>query len=119
MNTAITAPALPTGAHFSAGGPPFEHSALRQAIAHATRLPEAQALAPLLAAARMPAVQAQRTDALARQLVQGLNTLGGGGRQELPTQVGAIRLGHGGLSVEERWSTQGHLAGLSATNPGP
>ena len=72
MNTAITAPALPTGAHFSAGGPPFERSALRQAIAHATRLPEAQALAPLLAAARMPAVQAQRTDALARQLVQGL-----------------------------------------------
>lgn len=72
MNTAITAPALPTGAHFSAGGPPFERSALRQAIAHATRLPEAQALAPLLAAARMPTAQVQRTDALARQLVQGL-----------------------------------------------
>ncbi len=54
---AMNAPAtplqlLPTpGAHFTPGGPLPERSALREAIARATRLPEAQALAPLLAAA--------------------------------------------------------------------
>jgi RHH-type proline utilization regulon transcriptional repressor/proline dehydrogenase/delta 1-pyrroline-5-carboxylate dehydrogenase len=64
---------LPTpGAHFTPGGPLPERSALREAIARATRLPEAQALAPLLAAARMSEVQAERTDALARQLVTGM-----------------------------------------------
>ena len=42
------------GAHFTPGGPLPERSALREAIAHATRLPEAQALAPLLAAAPQP-----------------------------------------------------------------
>ncbi|WP_416547141.1 bifunctional proline dehydrogenase/L-glutamate gamma-semialdehyde dehydrogenase PutA [Limnohabitans sp. DCL3] len=64
---------MPTpGAHFTAGAPLPERSALREAIAHATRLPEAQALAPLLAAARMPAALAERTDVLARELVQGL-----------------------------------------------
>ena len=72
MNTAITAPALPTGAHFTPGGPLPERSALREAIARATRLPEAQALAPLLAAARRSPAQADRTDALARQLVTGM-----------------------------------------------
>ena len=94
MNTAITAPALPTGAHFSAGGPPFERSALRQAIAHATRLPEAQALAPLLAAARMPTAQVQRTDALARQLVQGLREspqLGGRAGNTLSGRAGRVQ----------------------------
>ncbi|WP_291934919.1 bifunctional proline dehydrogenase/L-glutamate gamma-semialdehyde dehydrogenase PutA [Limnohabitans sp.] len=49
-----------------------ERSALREAIARATRLPEAQALTPLLAAARMSPAQAERTDALARQLVRGM-----------------------------------------------
>jgi RHH-type proline utilization regulon transcriptional repressor/proline dehydrogenase/delta 1-pyrroline-5-carboxylate dehydrogenase len=64
---------LPTpGAHFTPGGPLAERSALREAIARATRLPEAQALAPLLAAARMGTHQAERTDALARQLVTGM-----------------------------------------------
>jgi len=72
MNTAITAPALPTGAHFSAGGPLPERGALREAMARATRLPEAQALAPLLTAARMSPAQAERTDTLARQLVTGM-----------------------------------------------
>jgi RHH-type proline utilization regulon transcriptional repressor/proline dehydrogenase/delta 1-pyrroline-5-carboxylate dehydrogenase len=60
------------GAHFTPGGPMPERSALREAIARATRLPEAQALAPLLAAARMSGPQAERTDALARQLVKGM-----------------------------------------------
>jgi RHH-type proline utilization regulon transcriptional repressor/proline dehydrogenase/delta 1-pyrroline-5-carboxylate dehydrogenase len=75
---AMNAPAtplqlLPTpGAHFTPGGPLPERSALREAIARATRLPEAQALAPLLAAARMRPEQAERTDALARQLVTGM-----------------------------------------------
>ena len=64
---------MPTpGAHFTPGGPLPERSALREAIARATRLPEAQALAPLLAAARMSEVQAERTDTLARQLVTGM-----------------------------------------------
>ena len=78
MNTAITPISpifpipLPVGAHFTPGGPLPERSALREAIARATRLPEAQALAPLLAAARMNAAQAARTDALARQLVTGM-----------------------------------------------
>ena len=72
MNAPITPMALPTGAHFTPGGPLPERSALREAIARATRLPEAQALAPLLAAARMSPAQAERTDALARQLVQGM-----------------------------------------------
>jgi RHH-type transcriptional regulator, proline utilization regulon repressor / proline dehydrogenase / delta 1-pyrroline-5-carboxylate dehydrogenase len=58
------------GAHFTPGGPLPERSALREAMARATRLPEAQALAPLLAAARMNPAQAERTDALARQLVK-------------------------------------------------
>ncbi len=75
---AMNAPAtplqlLPTpGAHFTPGGPLPERSALREAIARATRLPETQALAPLLAAARMSEVQAERTDTLARQLVTGM-----------------------------------------------
>ncbi|PUE54360.1 trifunctional transcriptional regulator/proline dehydrogenase/L-glutamate gamma-semialdehyde dehydrogenase [Limnohabitans parvus] len=63
---------MPRGTHFSPGGPLPERSALREAIARATRLPEAQALAPLLAAARMSGPQAERTDALARQLVRGM-----------------------------------------------
>jgi RHH-type transcriptional regulator, proline utilization regulon repressor / proline dehydrogenase / delta 1-pyrroline-5-carboxylate dehydrogenase len=63
---------MPTGAHFTPGGPLPERSALREAIARATRLPEAQALAPLLAAALMSPAQAERTDALARQLVMGM-----------------------------------------------
>ena len=72
MNASISHTTLPTGAHFTPGGPLQERSALREAIAQATRLPEAQALAPLLAAASMSGPQAARTDALARQLVQGM-----------------------------------------------
>ncbi|OYU09770.1 MAG: trifunctional transcriptional regulator/proline dehydrogenase/L-glutamate gamma-semialdehyde dehydrogenase [Comamonadaceae bacterium PBBC1] len=72
MNAPMTPNTLPTGAHFTPGGPLPERSALREAIARATRLPEAQALAPLLAAARMSGPQAERTDALARQLVKGM-----------------------------------------------
>ncbi|PUE38781.1 bifunctional proline dehydrogenase/L-glutamate gamma-semialdehyde dehydrogenase PutA [Limnohabitans sp. Hippo3] len=72
MNARMTPNTSPTGAHFTPGGPLPERSALREAIARATRLPEAQALAPLLAAARMRPAQAERTDALARQLVQGM-----------------------------------------------
>ena len=63
---------LPKGAHFDAGSPCTERSLLREAIACATRLPEAQALAPLLALARQSEAAAARTDALARQLVSGL-----------------------------------------------
>jgi len=72
MSTATPPKPLPTGTHFTPGGPLPERSALREAIARATRLPEAQALAPLLAAARMGTPQAERTDALARELVHGL-----------------------------------------------
>ena len=72
MNAPMTPNTLPTGTHFTPGGPLPERSALREAIARATRLPEAQALAPLLAAARMSPGQAERTDALARQLVTGM-----------------------------------------------
>jgi RHH-type proline utilization regulon transcriptional repressor/proline dehydrogenase/delta 1-pyrroline-5-carboxylate dehydrogenase len=63
---------LPKGASFDAGSPCTERSPLREAIARATRLPEAQALAPLLALARQSEAAAARTDALARQLVSGL-----------------------------------------------
>ena len=72
INAPMTPNHLPTGAHFTPGGPLPERGALREAIARATRLPEAQALAPLLAAARMSPAQAERTDALARQLVTGM-----------------------------------------------
>jgi RHH-type transcriptional regulator, proline utilization regulon repressor / proline dehydrogenase / delta 1-pyrroline-5-carboxylate dehydrogenase len=72
MNAPMTPNTLPTGTHFTPAGPLPERSALREAIARATRLPEAQALAPLLAAARMSPGQTKRTDALARQLVTGM-----------------------------------------------
>ena len=72
MNAPMNPTPLPEGAHFTPGGPLPERSALREAMARATRLPEAQALAPLLAAARMSPAQAERTDALARQLVIGM-----------------------------------------------
>ncbi len=77
MNAPTTAAQLsptpvPAGAQFNIGVPMTVRSARREAIAPATRMPEAQALAPLLAAARMDPEAAQRTDALARQLVQGL-----------------------------------------------
>jgi RHH-type proline utilization regulon transcriptional repressor/proline dehydrogenase/delta 1-pyrroline-5-carboxylate dehydrogenase len=61
-----------SGARFDAGGWPSAGTPLRQAIARACRLPEDQALAPLLALARQSDAGAARTDALARQLVQGL-----------------------------------------------
>lgn len=63
---------LPQGARFSPEGPLAERSALREAIARATRLPEPEALGPLMAQARLSAEQATRTDALARQLVMGM-----------------------------------------------
>ncbi len=69
IDPALTENTLPQGARFSPGGPQTESSALREAIARATRLPEAQALAPLLALARQSEATAARTDALARQLV--------------------------------------------------
>jgi RHH-type proline utilization regulon transcriptional repressor/proline dehydrogenase/delta 1-pyrroline-5-carboxylate dehydrogenase len=74
MNAPTTSPpTVPNlGAHFTAGGPLAERSALRDAIADATRLPEALALAPMLAAARLSPAQTARTDTMARQLVMGL-----------------------------------------------
>ena len=75
MNTAlqpVPSTPLPQGARFDAGGPQTERSSLREAIARATRLPEAEALAPLLALARPSDSAAARTDTLARQLVQGM-----------------------------------------------
>ena len=72
MPTALAPQTLPQGVDFSPGGPLKARSALREAMARATRWPEAQALAPLLAAARMSPAQAERTDALARQWVTGL-----------------------------------------------
>ena len=62
----------PEGARFDAGGWPAERSTLREAIARTTRLPEAQALAPLLALAQQSKAATARTDTLARQLVSGL-----------------------------------------------
>jgi len=72
MHTTLDTSSLPQGARFEAGGSTTARSALREAIARATRLPEAQALSPLLAAARQSEAAAARTDALARQLVRGL-----------------------------------------------
>ena len=74
MNALTTSTQLMStqGAHFTPGGPLLERSALRESIARATRLPEAQALAPMLAAARMSSTQNARTDAMARQLVTGM-----------------------------------------------
>ncbi|MEY3944474.1 MAG: trifunctional transcriptional regulator/proline dehydrogenase/L-glutamate gamma-semialdehyde, partial [Pseudomonadota bacterium] len=63
---------LPQGARFSPEGPLAERSALREAIARATRLAEPEALGPLMAQARLSAEQATRTDALARQLAMGM-----------------------------------------------
>jgi RHH-type proline utilization regulon transcriptional repressor/proline dehydrogenase/delta 1-pyrroline-5-carboxylate dehydrogenase len=60
------------GKHFTPGGPLADRSPLREAMARATRLPEPEALAPLVALAQLDGPLAQRTDALARQLVQGL-----------------------------------------------
>jgi RHH-type proline utilization regulon transcriptional repressor/proline dehydrogenase/delta 1-pyrroline-5-carboxylate dehydrogenase len=60
------------GKHFSPGGPLANRSPLREAMARATRLPEPEALAPLVALAQLGGELAQRTDALARQVVQGL-----------------------------------------------
>jgi len=68
----ISTPALPQGARFSPGGPLAERSPLREAVARATRLSEPEALAPLIALARLSTEQAQRSDALARQLVSGM-----------------------------------------------
>jgi RHH-type proline utilization regulon transcriptional repressor/proline dehydrogenase/delta 1-pyrroline-5-carboxylate dehydrogenase len=60
------------GKHFTPGGPLAARTPLREAVARTTRLPEPEALAPLVALAQLDAPLAQRTDALARQLVQGL-----------------------------------------------
>jgi RHH-type proline utilization regulon transcriptional repressor/proline dehydrogenase/delta 1-pyrroline-5-carboxylate dehydrogenase len=64
--------ALPLGARFDTGGMALARSALREAIACNTRLPEAEVLAPLLARAQVGPQAAGRIDALARQLVSGL-----------------------------------------------
>ena len=63
---------LPHGSLFSPEGPLAEGSALREAVARATRLPEPEALAPLLAQACLSSEQAARADELARQLVMGM-----------------------------------------------
>ena len=68
----LSTPALPQGARFSPEGPLAERSALREAVARATRLSEPEALAPLMAQARLNPDQARRTDVLARQLVAGM-----------------------------------------------
>jgi RHH-type proline utilization regulon transcriptional repressor/proline dehydrogenase/delta 1-pyrroline-5-carboxylate dehydrogenase len=60
------------GKHFTPGGPLATRSPLREAMARATRLPEPEALAPLVALAQLGGELAQRTDTLARQLVHGL-----------------------------------------------
>ncbi len=82
MPTASASPGpLPIGARFDTDSPPGEPGALREALARATRLPEPEALAPLLAAARVSEAGAARIDALARQLVRGLREgPGPGGR---------------------------------------
>ncbi len=76
MNTRIAStPSTPVstnhiaGAHFDAGAHSTERNTLREAIARATRLPEAQALAPLLALARYGDAAVTHIDTLARQLV--------------------------------------------------
>ncbi len=72
-STAVdTAQSAPQGRRFSHGVISREWSAGREAIAGATRLPEQQAMAPLLAKARQSPEAAARTDAMARQLVRGL-----------------------------------------------
>jgi len=77
MNTSIRNPdplsqPLACGAQFSASAAPGERSPLREAIDRAHRLPEAEAMAPLMAAVQLDADQALRTHALARRLVTGL-----------------------------------------------
>ncbi|MFN5722276.1 MAG: bifunctional proline dehydrogenase/L-glutamate gamma-semialdehyde dehydrogenase PutA, partial [Betaproteobacteria bacterium] len=72
-STAVdTAQSAPQGRRFSHGVISREWSAGREAIAGATRLPEQQAMARLLAKARQSPEAAARTDAMARQLVRGL-----------------------------------------------
>ena len=84
MNAPID-PSLPaSGARFEVAGVPGMRSALRQAIDHAARLPEAEALAPLIARARTSEAAALRIDARARQLAaalrQGPGPVGRAGR---------------------------------------
>ena len=72
-STAVdTAQSAPQGRRFSHGVISREWSAGREAIAGAMRLPEQQAMAPLLAKARQSPEAAAGTDAMARQLVRGL-----------------------------------------------
>ena len=82
---------LPQGARFSPEGPLAGRSALREAIARATRLSEPEALAPLMAQARLSADQAARTDVLARQLVSGMRQ-GQSGRAGSPLSGRAGRV---------------------------
>ncbi|MFM8928023.1 MAG: trifunctional transcriptional regulator/proline dehydrogenase/L-glutamate gamma-semialdehyde dehydrogenase [Betaproteobacteria bacterium] len=60
------------GTRFCHGGPLGPRAALREAVTQAARLPEAQAMAPLLSLAQASPDRVERTDALARELVQGL-----------------------------------------------
>ena len=62
----------PEGATCSPGAAVHARSALRDAVARVTRPPEAEALSPLLAKARLDGPQAVRADALARQWVKAL-----------------------------------------------
>ncbi|MFM8665822.1 MAG: hypothetical protein ACKOE3_06620, partial [Betaproteobacteria bacterium] len=57
---------------FCHGGRLGPRAVLREAVAQAARLPEAQAMAPLLQLAQASPDLAKRTDALARRLVRGL-----------------------------------------------
>ena len=56
------------GVRFCHGGQLGPRSALREAVAQAARLPEGQAMAPLLQLAQVSPDLAKRTDALAREL---------------------------------------------------
>ena len=72
---------LSKGEDFCACGPVRKRNAFREAVERANRLPEVEALAPLIAQARMDAPLAIGTKALARQLVLGLReSLGQSGR---------------------------------------
>jgi hypothetical protein len=68
------APVASRGAAFHIGTATHARSELREAVARATRIPEAESLSPLLALARPGNERAARTDAIARQLINTLRT---------------------------------------------
>ena len=68
------APVASRGAAFHIGTATHARSELREAVARATRIPEAESLRPQLALARPGNERAARTDAIARQLINTLRT---------------------------------------------